>query len=115
MATIQEVRHKAGRMLGLIRYGQALKSDDDSLLSEAYTQVYDELKTEGLNVWASDGAVPDRVAQHVAALMAFNVCDDKQAPEVMRKRVIERRSIALPEIRRLTAAPYESLKDPVDY
>ncbi len=115
MATIEEVRHKAGRLLGVVRYGQALKPEDDLLLTETYAQVYDSLKDEGVAVWASAGPVPDRVSSHVSALMAFEACDDKSVSNARYNRILSRRNVAMPEIRRLTQPSYESLDEPVDY
>lgn len=115
MATVEEVRHKAGRLLGVVRFGQALKSEDDLLLTESYAQVYDALKDEGIAIWASTSDVPDRVAMHMAALMAFNVCDDKGVSPSRYNRILSRRNVAMPEIRRLTQPQHESLDNPVDY
>ena len=115
MATVEEVRHKAGRILGIVRFGQALKSEDDLLLTESYAQVYDMLKDEGIAVWASTADVPNRVVEHVAALMAFNVCDDKGVSPTRYNRIIARRNVAMPEIRKLTQPKHESLDEVVDY
>lgn len=115
MATIEEVRHKAGRLLGVTRFGQALRAEDDQLLAEAYTQVYDELKDEGLDIWAPSGVVPDKIAPHLAALMAFNVVDDKGVSAERYSRILNQRNIAKPEIRKYATPPYESVDEPADY
>lgn len=115
MATIEDVRHKAGRLLGIVRFGQALKADDDGLLTECYAQVYAKLKNEGIAVWASGGPVPDEAAPHVAALMAFNACDDKSVSTSRYNRILARRNVAMPEIRAATQPAYESLDEPEDF
>jgi hypothetical protein len=115
MATLAETRHKAGRILRIVRYGQALNADDDALLTEAYAQVYAQLKTEGIAVWASTGGVPDSVMPHVAALMAFSVTADKGVPADVYARTLALRNVATPEIRRLTKPMHESLDEPTDY
>jgi hypothetical protein len=115
MATREEVRHKAGRMLGIVRFGQSLRTEDDSLLSESYTQVYDTLKNKGLAIWASTADLPDRVVPHVGALVAFNVADDKATSTERYNRIVSKRNVAMREIRSLVTPSHESLDKTVDY
>jgi hypothetical protein len=115
MATVAETRHKAGRMLGIVAYGQALPANHDLLLTEAYTQIYNSLKAEGNAIWASTGAVPDGVMPHVAAMMALQVAPDIGVSSE-RYQIIRLAAQAAPtEIRRLTVLPFAADDLPVDY
>ncbi len=115
MATVDETKHKAGRMLGLVRFGQALAADSDGLLQEAYLQVYGGLKTEGLAIWPSAGPLPNEVMPHVAALMAFSCAPDKGVSSERYSAILAARNVANPEIRRLTTPPNETVDEPTDY
>jgi hypothetical protein len=115
MATVDETKHKAGRMLGVVRFGQSLNSAHDLLLQEAYEQVYDDLAEEGQAIWASTGDVPRRVMPHVAALMAFSVTTDVGVSGDRYAAILAQRNVAKPEIRRLTTAAHETVNEPADY
>ena len=115
MATVAETKHKAGRMLGIARFGQSLKSEHDLLLQESYEQIYDDLDEEGLAIWASTGEVPERVVKHVAALIAFDVADDLGVAGDRYTRILAKRNVAMPEIRRLTTPAHESVEEETDY
>jgi hypothetical protein len=115
MATIEAMKHKAGRLLGFTRYGQALNADDDALLTESYAQVYDDLDEEGIATWPSDGDIPDRVMPHVAALVAFNVTADKSVSAERYGAILALRNAAKPEIRRMVTPAYESYGNATDY
>jgi hypothetical protein len=115
MATVSETKHKAGRMLGVVRMNQALKPDHDALLEEAYGQVYDDLKEEGHAIWASTGTIPDSCMPHVAALMAFSVTTDVGVSGERYAAILAQRNVAKPEIRRLVTAAHETVNEPTDY
>jgi hypothetical protein len=115
MATVAETKHKAGRMLGVVRYGQSLKPEHDGLLGEAYTQVYADLKEEGYATWASTGTVPDPVMPHLAALMAFTCTTDIGVSAERYEAILANRNVAKPEIRRLVTPAHESIEEPTDY
>jgi hypothetical protein len=115
MATVAETKHKAGRMLGVVRMLQALKAEHDALLQEAYDQAYADLDEEGYATWASTGEVPDAVMPHLAALMAFSVCTDLGVSAERYQAILAQRNVAMPNIRRLTTPAHESVDEPTDY
>lgn len=67
--TKAQVINRVARKLGRVAVGQNLEADLESVLSDSYDQVYDELDEMNLATWASD-SVPDRYVPHVAALVA---------------------------------------------
>ena len=115
MATVAETKHKAGRILGIVKQPESLRSEHDTILTEAYDAVYAQLKEEALAIWSSAGTVPNRVMEHVAALMAFNVADDLGVPNARYQRILARRNVALPNIRKFVTPTHESLEDPEDF
>lgn len=115
MATLEDTKHKAGRLLGITAYGRALRADDDLLLAESYRQVYDSLDREGIAIWPENGAIPDRCMPHVAALMAFNVATDKAVSAETYSQVLALQNIAKAGIRRETTPKYESYTRAKDY
>lgn len=115
MATVAETKHKAGRMLGVVRMLQSLKPDHDALLQEAYTQAYADLKEEGYATWTSTGAVPDPVMPHLAALMAFSCTTDIGVSGERYAAILANRNVAKPEIKRLVTAAHETVEEPTDY
>jgi hypothetical protein len=115
MATVAETKHKAGRMLGVVRMNQALKPEHEAMLAEAYTQAYADLKEEGYATWASTGTVPDAVMPHLAALMAFACATDVGVSGERYTAILAQRNVAKPEIKRLVTAAHESITEPTDY
>lgn len=115
MATLEETKHKAGRLLGIVSMNRALKPEDDALLTESYAQVFDDLDEEGIASWPQDGEIPDRCMPHVAALMAFNVVTDKATSPERRAEILALRNVAKPEIRRQVTPASESADEAVDY
>jgi hypothetical protein len=115
MATLAEVRHIAGELMGIVPYGRAMNAQDDLLLAEVYGQVYAELKSEGIAVWAAANDVPNEVAHHVGALMAFYAAPRKSVDAERYSLISAHRSVAKPEIRRYTTPQYETMSDPVGF
>lgn len=69
MATKAEVRDRAGVDLGLIALNQGLQSQDVTRIEAAYSEVYADLKSDGLAVWGSTAEIPAEMVPHIAALM----------------------------------------------
>lgn len=115
MATKAETRDRAAQDLGRLRVGQSLQDQDKVRIEAAYDEVYDQLKEEGLNTWASDGDCPDAVAPHLAALVADNCLNTYGAPPERYQRIKLAAAVAIREIRRHVTPEWESLEDPTDY
>lgn len=115
MATKAEVRNRTAEFLGRLRLGQSL---DDALkvrIDSAYTEVYADLKDDQLVTWAEAGTIPNKVAPHMAALMAFNCTSSVHVSESLYQRIIAARNIAKREIRRLVTPVYQVTDEPEDF
>lgn len=115
MATKAQVRNTAAGFLGRRRLGQAITDDLKTRLDEAYTHVYEDLKDEALAIWASNGTIPDEIAIHVSALMAFDATSDVGVSNARYNRIVTAASLAKPAIRKKVTPDYESLDDPEDF
>ena len=115
MATKAELRDRAANDLGLLRLGQSLQSQDTTRIESAYAEVYADLKTEGLNVWASTGTCPTELTPHVAALIADNCLNTYGVSPARYQRIKIAAGRAKPEIRRLVTPRFESVEDATDY
>ena len=119
MATKAELRNRAGEMLGLLPPGQALQSQHTTRIEEAYAEVYADLKTEGLNIWASDGDCPDELNPYIAGLMALNCTETYPVSTARFQRIVAKVGIdgdrGKREIRRLVTPEHESVEEATDY
>jgi hypothetical protein len=86
--TLEKVRLKAARKLGLARFGQSIKSHHDTDLTEAYNELYDELADFELTKWSSTGSLPDKYADPVAALLAAARVDEYRVSDSRYLRVV---------------------------
>jgi len=113
VSTKAEVKTRALELLGIIRVGQGAQSQDDARIASAYTEVYADLKTEGLATWAEAGtSIPDDITPHLVALMAQNGLGSYPVSVDRYTRIINLASIAKREIRTMVAPDYESLEEP---
>jgi len=103
MATLAELRDTAAGLLGRHRLGQAIPDSLKVRLDRAYDYVYSDLKDEQLTIWSSTAGttIPDGVAPHVAALMAFEASSDIGVSEERYQRILIKRQLALPGIRKI--------------
>jgi hypothetical protein len=115
MADLEAVRKRAGMILGIVSEVDALRAEDDDLLTRIYDEVYDSLDREGLAEWSKLGSVPDSVVPHVAAMMAFDAATLKKTSGEQFNRILALRNVARPEIRRLVIPDYQSVEPIVDY
>lgn len=115
MATKAEVKQRALQLLGVLVMGQSAQEQHDARIETAYTEVYADLKDEGLATWSVSGAIPDDVSPHLVSLMAFNAADEIGVSDVRYQRIVGRSVPAKREIRKLTTPDYESLEEPDDY
>ena len=113
MATLAEVRDIAAEALGRKRLGQGMSDDLKTRLDQSYDFVYAELKDDELTIWAkaSGTLIPDGVATHIAALMAFEATSSIKVSNDLMNRIILREGRARPEIRRFVRPSYESLEN----
>lgn len=115
MATTIEVRDHALGLLGLIPVGQAAQDQDRVEVESYYTRIYADLLSSGLATWISAGPLPDEVAPHVAALMAWQGTDTYGVSPARYQSIAAKASVARREIRRLVRPRYEGLTDQTDF
>jgi|TARA_Y100000296_G_scaffold87229_1_gene130775 hypothetical protein len=117
MATKAEVRDMAAGLLGRHRLGQAINDALKIRLDQAYDYVYADLKDEQLTIWASaaNSTIPNGVAPHVASLMAFDATSDVGVSQERFERILIKRNIAKPMIRKIVTPIYESLDESEDF
>lgn len=114
--TSSQIRDRAATELGILALDQALQSQDASRITQAYNEVYAQLKQNGLATWASDGSVPDELCPHVIALVAFNCLDTYSVSNDRYTRITNEAAVARREIRSLIQPNNQwSQEDPKDY
>ena len=101
--------------MGVVDLGVTPSAAFTNRVGDSYDRVYAELKNSGQATWASDGEIPDELAPHVEALMAFEAADSFFVSDGRYMRILAKEKAARREIRRLVQPDYESLDDPVDY
>lgn len=111
--TLAELKKRVGNLLGILEVGATLNSQDDTRIGAAYTETYEQLKTEGLNVWGS--TIPNKVANHMVAICALNCVDDYGVSNDRYQRIVAKANIALREIRKHATPEYQPLDDPEDF
>lgn len=115
MATKAEVRNYTLQELGVLQLGQSAQSQDATEIETAYDEVYADLKSEGLAVWASTGSVPAKLVPHMVALVAYSRANTYGISNDRYMRIAAKAGTAKSEIRRLVQPDYESLTEPTDY
>ncbi len=115
MATKAELRDRAANDLGLLRLGQSLQAQEVTRIESGFDEVYADLKTDGLNVWASTASCPVELVPHVAALIADNCLNTYSVSGERYKRIKIASSVAKREMRRLITPAHESAEEPTDY
>jgi len=119
VASKAEVKKSTLELLGVIQIGQGAESQHSARIEKAYTQVYSDLKNEGLATWAVAGTIPDDITPHLEALMAFNAMDAFGVSDARAARIINRvgpmGNTAKREIRALVTPDDESLEEPDDF
>lgn len=119
MTSKAEAKQLAGELLKIVPINQAMQSQDDTRMGEAYDQVYADLREEGLATWATSGEMNDEITPHFIALMAYNKLDSYPTSDSLYQRILRRAGFngenAKREIRKLITPAYESLDEPTDY
>ena len=114
MATVDEVKYAAFEILGVAQ-NDVLSTSQDARATKAYNKVYAELNETGLATWVSAGTIPDELAAHVEALMAYDAANAYFISDNRYSRLVGLERQARREIRRLTQPDYESLDNPRDF
>lgn len=115
MATKAELRDRAANDLGLLPVGQTLGAADTTRIETAYAEVYAQLKTDGLDVWASDGSCPAEITPYVAALMADNCLGTYSTSAERYQRIKLEAGMAMTMIRQYVQPNFASAEDGTDY
>ena len=115
MATLEEIRVKAAKKLGLLGVGQTLRSTIDDDLTNAYTEVYAEIETLGLATWAVTDDIPDQFVFAVTSWVAGSRLDEYNVPLEKYQRVANDFAKAEPTIRRLQAQPLQGTTEHEPY
>ena len=104
-------------MLGRRRLGQAINDSIKTRLDQSYDYVYADLKDQRIAVWSSatGTTIPNAVAPHVAAMMAFDATSDIGVDQAHMQRIMIKNAAALPAIKRFAKSDYESLDEPEDF
>lgn len=113
--TLDEVKFAALELLGISQEGVAMTANHSARMGRSYNKVYDELKDMGLATWVAAGPIPDKLADHVEALMALEASSAFYVPDGRYQRIVNKALIARPELRRLTTPDYESMDAPTDF
>ena len=116
MATIAEVKKRVGSLLGLTRVGQDLSEPYVTRINTGYSEVIAALKVDNLVVWnTSTGTIPDSIAPHIIARIAFNLIDEAGVSGDRYDRIVARYNISMPEIRKAIRDDYVDLEEATDY
>lgn len=117
MATLAEVRDMAAGLLGKHRLGQAINNSIKTRLDSAYDYVYADLKDKRIAIWSSaaNTTIPNAVAPHVSALMAYDALSDIGVSQAHFQRILIKQKEALPAIMKFATPDYESLDEPEDF
>lgn len=118
--TKAQVRDRVGSdYLGILRLGQDLQPQDDTRISDAFDEVYEQLKKDGLATWASTASVPAAIVPHMVVLIAQQ-CQATYSLSLPRQALILQDAGAngegaKKEIRKLASQDYSSQDEPVGF
>ena len=119
MASQAEAQQLAGELLRLIPIGQALQSQHNVKMGEAYDEVYAELENIGLALWAKADEMPDEITPHFTALMAWNKRNIYGLSEALYQRLLlqvgDEGKKAISRIRMLLSQAYSNADEATDY
>jgi hypothetical protein len=113
--TKAQIRDRVANDLGILALGQSLQSQDVHRIEQAYNEVYDDLKENGLAIWALTDVVPDKVVPHIVALIAFNCLNTYGVSNDRYIRIKANYDIAEKKIRELVSSEYVPMEEPTDY
>lgn len=95
MATVEEVRNKALKRLGVLGRGQTARSEDAADLDAAYIELHAYLENKNLAPWGDKTVdVPPEFVDPVVDLLANSRATEYSIPDKKYQRIIGRASIA---------------------
>lgn len=106
MATKNQVKARALRVLGVIGAGVAPTGPQDSDMNESYSEVYSELEELNLVEWAEESDIPERFVDVIVNLMASKRVDEYGVSNDRYQRIVSKASQAETKLRRLIADNY---------
>ncbi|MCZ6897636.1 MAG: hypothetical protein O7D95_02855 [Betaproteobacteria bacterium] len=119
MASKAEAQQLAGELLRLIPVGQALQSQHNTRMGEAYDEVYAELENIGLALWDTADEIPDEITPHFTAMMAWNKRNIYGISEALYQRLLlqvgDESKKAISRIRMLLSQAYSNADEPTDF
>lgn len=117
--TKAQIRDRAAEELGILPIGQTLQAQDDARITQAYNEVYADLKGEGLATWASTASVPDECVPHVVMLVAHSLVGAYSVSQDRMNRILLKAGAdgdrAKRELRRVVQNHHVSATGPRDY
>ncbi len=119
MASKAEAQQLTGELLRIIPIGQAMQSQDEARMGEAYDEVHAELENIGLPVWEKTEEMPDEITPHFIHLMAFNKLNLYPASDTLRlfiqQTVGPEGNTSKDQIKALMREAYCNVDEPTDY
>lgn len=119
MTTRAESVQLAAEFMRVVPVGQALRSEHDARLKNAYDWVYNRLENLGLAGWASTGSMPTEITPYFVGLMALNASNYfGVSADIYQKILLVAGANGVngeKEIRLLIKPSYESIDQPTDY
>jgi hypothetical protein len=113
--TLTDLKAKVLKKLRVLAPSQTAPAYADEIVGDAYTAVYEQLKTEKLIYWGSSDDIPDDLAFQIISLVIFNCADDFHVPEPRLARLERQSMVSMKDIRRKTALDYVATTAEVDY
>ena len=113
--TKTELATKALQRLRVLSAGETPDSDDLSLAETAYDALYAALHTEHLVTWDSAGDIPDRAVLPMSTLLASEIADDFEIPEVRLQRLVAQAQAARSVLATVKAPDYVPEPIPANY
>lgn len=118
MASKTEAKQLAGELLRIVPVGQALQSQHDVKMGEAYDEVWARLENLGLPVWEKTDDMPDEITPHFVGLMALNKMNLYGISDSLALRILSQTgqdgNLALMEIKALMSEPFTT-NEATDY
>lgn len=113
--TLAELKSKTLKKLRVLAPSQTAPAYADEIVGDAYTAVYEQLKTEKLVSWSDSDDIPDDLAFQIIAVVLPNVADEFHVPEPRLARLERQALVAMKDIRRKTSQDYIPATAAPDY
>lgn len=113
--TKEQIKARVASALEIVPLGQSLESQDSTRLDQAYTEIYEELESKELAIWAINDPVPSSIANYVINLIAVNCLLDYPQSTEKNNLIYTTGASALSNIRKVVYPTYISTDLPKDY